>query len=100
MIYIVWRFIAKAEHAAEFERHYAGDGIWAQLFRRSPGYRGTTLLRDSVSPNRYLLWDCWDSLASFDRFKRDHGADYAALDKRCEELTEEETKLGVFESLT
>ena len=62
-------------------------------------YRGTILLRDSAAPNRYLLWDCWDDPLSFDRFKHDHGADYAALDKQCEELTEEETKLGMFESL-
>lgn len=100
MIYIVWRFTAKPGRIAEFERNYSAEGSWAQLFRRSPGYCGTTLLRGSAAPNQYLLWDCWDSLASFDRFKQDHDADYAALDKRCEALTEEETKLGVFESLT
>jgi len=100
MIFIVWRFTAKPDRVADFERHYDSEASWAQLFRRSPGFRGTTLLRDSVAPNRYLLWDCWDSLASFEQFKRDHGADYTALDKQCEELTEEEIKLGVFESLT
>jgi heme-degrading monooxygenase HmoA len=98
VIYIVWRFTAKADYVAEFQRHYVAEGSWAQLFRRSPGYRGTTLLRDSAASNRYLLWDCWDSLASFDRFKQDHGADYAALDKQCEALTEEEIKVGIFES--
>ena len=100
MIFIVWRFAAKPGRVAEFERHYHADGTWAQLFRRSKGYHGTTLLRDSSAPSRYLLWDSWDSLASFDRFKHDHGADYAALDKKCEALTDEETQLGVFESLT
>jgi heme-degrading monooxygenase HmoA len=100
MIYIVWRFTAKPTRVADFERHYGGDGSWAQLFRRSPGYRGTTLLRDSTAKNRYLLWDRWDSLTSFEKFKQDHGSDYAALDKECEELTEEETNVGVFESLT
>jgi heme-degrading monooxygenase HmoA len=100
VIYIVWRFTAKPNLVADFERDYNSEGSWAQLFRRSPGYRGTTLLRDSAASNRYLLWDCWDSLASFEQFKRDHGAEYAALDKQCEELTEEETKVGVFESLT
>ena len=100
MIFIVWRFAAKPGRVGEFERHYNADGMWAQLFRRSPGFRGTTLLRDSTAPNRYLLWDCWDSLTSFEQFKRHHGADYAALDKQCEELTEEETRVGVFEPLT
>ena len=100
MIYLVWRFTAKPARLAEFERHYASDGLWALLFRRSAGYKGTTLLRDPAAPNRYLLWDCWDDIASFDRFKRDHGADYCALDKLCEALTEEEVKLGVFESIT
>jgi heme-degrading monooxygenase HmoA len=100
VIYIVWRFTAKSDRVAEFERHYNREGSWAQLFRRSPGFRGITLLRDSSASNRYLLWDRWDSLASFEQFKSDHGADYNALDKQCEDLTKEETKLGVFESLT
>ena len=99
MIYIVWRFTAKSARVAEFERHYASEGSWAQLFRRSPGFRGTTLLRDSATSNRYLLWDCWDSLSSFERFKQEHGTDYAALDNQCEALTEEETKVGIFEGL-
>jgi heme-degrading monooxygenase HmoA len=100
VIYIVWRFTAKPASVADFERHYGSEGSWAQLFRRSPGYRGTTLLRDSAAKNRYLLWDCWDSGASFESFKEEHGADYAVLDKQCEALTEEETKIGVFESFT
>jgi heme-degrading monooxygenase HmoA len=100
VIFIVWRFTATPTRTAEFESHYRSEGSWAQLFRRSNGYRGTTLLRDSDAVNGYLLWDCWDSLASFDRFKRDHGADYAALDKQCEQLTDEETKLGIFEAFT
>jgi heme-degrading monooxygenase HmoA len=100
MIYIVWHFTAKPARIADFERHYGSEGSWAQLFHRSPGYKGTTLLRDSTSTNKYLLWDCWDSLASFEQFKQDHGADYAALDKQCEALTEEETKVGVFETPT
>ena len=99
MIYIVWRFTAKPARVADFERHYGSEGTWAQLFRRSPEYQGTTLLRDSVTKNKYLLWDCWDSLASFEKFKKDHGAHYAAVDKQCEQLTEEELKIGVFESL-
>jgi heme-degrading monooxygenase HmoA len=100
VIYIVWRFTAAPASVAEFERHYSSEGSWAHLFRRSAGYKGTTLLRDSTAPHRYLLWDSWDSVASFDRFKQEHSADYATLDKQCEALTEEETKLGVFESMT
>jgi heme-degrading monooxygenase HmoA len=99
VIYIVWRFTAKPDRMTDFERHYNSEGSWAQLFGRSPAFRGTTLLRDSSAPNRYLLWDCWDSLASFDRFKHEHGAEYAALDNQCEKLTEEEVNVGVFESV-
>jgi len=99
VIYIVWRFTAKPVRVAEFERHYGSEGSWSQLFRRSPGYQGTTLLRDSATSNRFLLWDCWDSLSSFERFRQEHGTDYAALDNQCEALTEEETKVGIFEGL-
>ena len=96
MIYIVWRFTAKAERIAEFEKHYGPQGTWAQLFARAGGYYGTELLREEGVPHSYLLWDMWDSLGDFDRFKKEHSEDYAALDRACEALTVQETKIGVF----
>ncbi len=88
-----------AEKRSEFERHYRGDGTWAELFRRGSGYRGTTLLRDPADAARYLTLDHWDDAASFHCFKKDFAAEYAALDRQMETLTESERHLGSFEAL-
>lgn len=97
MVHIVWEFRVPAGKRAEFERHYKSDGTWAQLFRRHPAYRGTTLLRDSKDSGRYLTVDVWDSLAAYDAFKQQHHDDYTRLDQSFENLTTEERSVGVFE---
>ena len=99
MLHILWEYRVREEKRPDFERHYRSNGTWAELFRRAPGYRGTTLLRDSEDPARYLTLDVWDDAASFHRFKQDFAAGYAALDRQMEALTESERHLGNFEPL-
>lgn len=96
MLVIVWEFRVKAGREAEFERRYGPEGDWAQLFRRSPAYRGTELLRDPTQPRRYLSVDRWESAAAFEACKQENAQAYAALDRECEELTEAERCLGRF----
>jgi hypothetical protein len=94
----VWEFHVKPETGSQFERIYGPGGDWAQLFRRSPDYHGTTLLRDHDCPGRYLTLDQWTSREALQQFKQDHQADYSALDKKCESLTEKESFIGDFEN--
>lgn len=96
----IWEFEVKPEAIYAFEEIYGPDGAWAQLFRRSPDYRGTELIRDLERPGRYLTLDHWTSREALQRFKQEHRAGYAALDKQCESLTEREVFIGDFESLT
>ena len=96
----IWEFEIKPESGAQFEEIYGQDGAWAQLFRQSPEYRGTKLTRDVTRPRRYLTIDYWISREAFHRFKREHAAEYAMLDKQCESLTEHETMVGEFEEAT
>jgi heme-degrading monooxygenase HmoA len=98
LFHILWEYRIREEKRAEFERHYMSDGTWAQLFRRDPGYRGTSLLRDPEDSARYLTIDQWDAAVSFKRFKKDFAAEYEAVDKQMEALTESERHLGSFES--
>ncbi len=42
-----------------FEELYGPEGEWVRLFRRSPAYRGTELLEDLDSPNRFVTIDRW-----------------------------------------
>jgi hypothetical protein len=95
----VWEFQVKPEAIAVFEKIYGPGGAWAQLFRQSPDYCGTELVRDLDRPGRYLTLDHWTSPASLRRLKQDLHVEYAALDKQCESLTEMEMFLGNFESL-
>jgi heme-degrading monooxygenase HmoA len=99
VIEIVWLFEARPERRAEFIRVYGPDGAWAELFRRHPGYSETLLLADSDTPDRYLVVDRWQDRTSFEAFKREHRADYEALDLRCEALTIEEQRIGEFRVL-
>jgi hypothetical protein len=95
---IVWEFRVKPESIAEFERVYGPEGSWARLFRRSADYEGTELLRDRGRAGRYLTIDRWTSHEALRKFKQEFAAEYAALDKECEQLTETELRLGDFES--
>lgn len=97
MIQIIWEFVARAGQSPEFERCYASDGPWAKLFRRAPGYRGTSLLRDADEPRRYLTIDRWENAAAQRAMRERWAEEYAALDLACEPLTESERRIGVFE---
>lgn len=96
MIVIIWEFRVQPGQAAEFERAYGSEGDWACLFRRSPAYRGTELLRDPANPERYLTLDRWDDASDFEALKVDHGDDYRRLDRTCEPFCFEERLVGRF----
>jgi heme-degrading monooxygenase HmoA len=99
MVEIVWEFQVTTGKEAEFERHYRPEGTWVQLFRRSPAFIRTELLRDCEASGRYLTIDCWGDLASYDEFRAKFAAEYKRIDARMESLTQSETKLGVFEAV-
>jgi heme-degrading monooxygenase HmoA len=87
------------ERAAEFEGLYGPAGAWARLFARSPGYRGTDLLRDRADPFVYVTVDRWESEAAFASFRESHGPAYRELDASCEALTRAEAHIGSFTEL-
>ena len=97
MLQLVWEFIAREDKIAEFERHYAGDGLWAQLFQRCAGFRGTALLRDTARRGRYLTVDSWESADAHRAMRADFSREYEQLDRVCEEFAEREAHLGDFE---
>lgn len=82
----------------EFERAYGPQGDWALLFAKSQQYRGTELLRP-LERRIYLTIDRWTSAAAFEAFRRQWQAEYDALDRRCEAVTERETLVGQFETV-
>ncbi len=97
MVEFVWEFIARADKVKEFERHYASAGPWADLFRKNAGYHSTRLLRDAETERRYLTIDRWDSLASYRAMRERFAREHEELDRACEQFTESERRIGMFE---
>ena len=98
MFVVVWQFEIAEEKVAAFEAAYGPDGDWAKLFRSSPEYHGTELLRDAYVTGSYLTIDRWASEEAFRAFRKDHDAEYEKLDRACDALTERETRVGAFRS--
>jgi heme-degrading monooxygenase HmoA len=96
MFVVVWQFEIAEDKIAAFEAAYSPDGAWATLFRTSPDYRGTELLRDAYIPGAYLTIDRWASEDAFRAFRKDHDADYETLDRSCDSLTSRETRIGAY----
>ena len=96
----LWEFEVSPELAADFERHYGPTGTWARLFRRSPDYIETSLLRDNAVPGRYLTVDRWRSEDAYIAFKSAFATQYVQLDNECAQLTVAERCLGGFSELS
>jgi heme-degrading monooxygenase HmoA len=96
MFVVVWQFEVAEEKVAAFEAAYSPEGAWAQLFRTSPDYRGTELLRDAYISRVYLTIDRWVSEEAFRVFRKDHDQEYETLDRACDALTGRETRIGAY----
>ena len=99
MYVIVWRFQVKPGREAEFERAYGPKGAWATFFATDSKYHGTVLVRDAAREGAYLTIDTWTSRAAYEAFRAWNRAQYAAIDRRCEELTVEETAIWAGDSV-
>ena len=97
---ILYQYRPKPNLHPDFERAYGPDGDWALLFQRSPDYLGTELLRSLQDPTLYVTIDRWTSQAAYEAFRTRWLADYEALDRRCDALTEREELIGSFLTLT
>ena len=99
MIEIVWEFVVKEEARGQFELAYGPGGAWSKLFARCPGFRGTTLLRDTKNRRRYLTIDFWDTLDQREQMLAERKAEYSNLDAAFADWTESKTEVGIFRVL-
>ena len=83
----------------QFELAYGPGGAWSNLCARSPGFRGTTLLRDTNDPQRYLAFDFWDTIAQREQMLVERQAEYADLEAAFSDWTESKREVGVFRLL-
>ncbi len=99
MIEIVWEFVVKEEARGQFELAYGPGGAWSKLFARCRGFRGTTLLRDTKNPRRYLTIDFWDTLAQREQMLAERKTEYSDLDAAFADWTESRSEVGIFRVL-
>jgi heme-degrading monooxygenase HmoA len=99
MIEFVCEYAVKEDSRSQFELAYGPGGMWSKLFAKSPGYRGTTVLRDANDPQRYLTFDIWDSVAQQDQALEEGKAAYSDLVAAFEEWLESKTEIGTFSML-
>jgi hypothetical protein len=100
MIQGVWEFVVKEEALSQFERAYGPGGPWSKLFARYPGFRGTTLLRDTKRPRRYLTIDLWETNDQREQMLAQGKAEYSEMDAVFGNWTDTEAEVGVFDVLS
>ena len=96
MVEFVWEFVVKEEARGPFELAYGPGGAWGKLFARCPGFRGTTVLRDTKNPRRYLAIDLWETEAQREQALAEHKAEYSDLEAAFGEWIESKTEVGIF----
>lgn len=99
MVEVVWEFVVKEKFRGQFELAYGPGGAWSRLFGRCPGFRGTTLLRDTQDQRRYLLIDLWETAEQREQALSERKTEYADLDASFAEWTESRTMIGIFRVL-
>ena len=99
MLLVLWEYRARPERIEDFESFFRPDGPWRALFRESPGFVSSTLMRDLNDRTRFLIADRWTSDVVYEAFKREHAAEYGALSDRGARLYEREAELGRFDFL-
>ena len=94
---IIWEFRVLPGMEVRFENVYGPQGDWARFFARDNAFVRTELNHDLKDSRRYLTLDFWVSREAYEDFRRQHAAEYGALDLSFQEMTEKELELGSFE---
>jgi len=93
---IIWEFRLRIGMEQSFESAYGAEGDWVRLFRMSPEYVRTELVRDVNDRGRYLTIDIWKSSAAYEVFRERYCEEYKKIDVLCAEMTEAEREVGKF----
>ncbi|MGD1993925.1 MAG: antibiotic biosynthesis monooxygenase [Anaerolineae bacterium] len=99
MVEIIWEFIVQEEARGQFELAYGPGGAWSTLFAQCPGFRGTTVLRDTRNPRRYLTIDLWETAAQREQALAERSVEFSDLEAALDEWIESRTKVGIFRVL-
>ena len=88
----------KRQHR-RFGNNVMSDSRLGELFRKSPDYLGTELLRLVDGSDLFMTIDRWRSAKGYEAFLAARRDEYDELDEACENLTESEALLGRFDEV-
>jgi hypothetical protein len=91
----MWEFQIRAGMERRFEKVYGAQGDWARFFSQDASFIGTELMHNLIQ-GMYVTLDFWSSPEAYDEFRNQHVANYNALDRKCQGLTESEREIGSF----
>ena len=100
MVEIICEYVVKEEARGHFELTFGPGGPWSKLFSNSPGFRGTTVLRDTEDPGRYLIVDIWRTPTQREQALAEYIEQYNELMTRFDDWTDTITELGSFRILS
>ena len=96
MFVILWEYEVKTGCEESFERAYGPQGSWVELFRHSPHYLSTQLLRDTLRSSFYFTLDFWESQTAYQQFKRAYHTAYNSMDLASAHFFSTERYVGSF----
>lgn len=96
MVEIVWEIVVRDQARGQFELAFGPGGAWSKLFAKSPGFMGTTLMRDLKNSRRYLVVELWNDEAGRDKSITEQQTAYTDLEAVFDEWTESKIELGIF----
>jgi len=97
MFVVIWEYEVRRGSEQAFETLYGAAGAWVELFRQSPAFVGTELLRDDQT-GWYLTIDRWTSASEYAAFIDEVGMRYAQIDAQGSALTIAERRLGRYDT--
>lgn len=99
MIEVVCEYVSMPGTSGRLELVFGPGGTWSKLFADCQGFRGTTVLRDTENPRRYMTVDLWDSATTREQALSEHSDDYAELLTSIDQWLESRRELGTFRVL-
>ncbi|MBI9046638.1 MAG: antibiotic biosynthesis monooxygenase [Anaerolineaceae bacterium] len=96
MVQFIWKHVINDKAHNRFELTFGPGGPWSKLFADCPGFRGTTVLRDTRNPQQYLIIDTWDSETMREQALSEHKQAYNKLEIEIDQWVETRTEIGIF----
>ncbi len=99
MYKIIWEYTAAKKTVKKFELEYGPNGTWSKLFKKSPSYKKTELLKCLDKSRHYYVIDVWKSKKDYEKFKLKYQNEYCQYDLAFMELKEKERIVGEFKDV-